>query len=390
MYYKNVAPDEVAIVSPMQLGGLKSKEYLAKNPMGLMPMLVLSENEEPIPESDTIARFLCSAFSSRGPELEPSSPIAAARVNKVCRLHDLYIAPIQGCLYKASGANMFPPFGRFATRRAAIDDIVKQMRALEAMVAPYGGPYLCGSAPTAADCAVFPTYCFLLKMLPKFGVDTQDAFGPTVTRWWAHMSATDPVGVRVYGEIMGALDGWDENGRWDSIAGAGLRDLAPPTLFDKILTKQIPADVVYEDEHVRMPARRAISHGQARVQRQRRSPSAQRGGASCPASAPAGEGQTAAHPFAPPRCSPSVTSRRSPPHTCCSSRSCARASPSCSTPPPNTSSHSATCWRWACLASLKRRGSRLTGQPGVRGAAVPGRVPTANHDTDPGLSIAGW
>lgn len=269
LYYKDIAPDEVAIVSPMQLGGLKSEEYLAKNPLGLMPLLVLSENDEPVPESDTIARFLCSAFASRGPELAPSSPVAAARVDKVCRLHDMYIAPIQGCLYKATGADVFPPFGRFATRRAAIDEIVRQMRALEAMVAPYCGPYLCGSAPTAADCALFPTCCFLMKMLPKFDVDTNDAFGPTLNRWWEHMSATDPVGVRVYGEIMGALDGWDEKGRWNTIAGAGLRDVAPSTLFDKILAKEIPAEVVYEDEHVSTPGATSDQlGGRARLQHQ--------------------------------------------------------------------------------------------------------------------------
>jgi glutathione S-transferase len=191
LYYKNIAPDEIAIVAPAKLGGLKSKEYLAKNPLGLMPMLILSENDEAIPESDTIARYLCSAFASRGPELAPSSPVAAARVDKICRLHDVYIAPIQGALYKAPGANVFPPFGRFATRRAAIEEIVTQVKALETMVAPYGGPYLCGPTPTAADCALFPTCCFLMKMLPKFDVATQDAFGPKLSQWWAFMSKTD-------------------------------------------------------------------------------------------------------------------------------------------------------------------------------------------------------
>ena len=252
LYYKDISPHEVSIVSPMSLGGLKSTEYLAKNPQGLMPLFVLSEGDEPIPESDTIARFLCNTFATRGPELAPASPVAAARVDKICRHHDLYIAPIQGALYKATGPNMFPPFGRFATRSAAIGELIKQVKALEGMVAPYGGPYLCGSSPTGADCALFPTCCFLMKMLPKFDVDTNDAFGPTLSKWWEHMSTNDPVGVRVYGEIIGALDGWDEKGRWDTIAGAGLRDTASSTLFDKILAKELPADVVYEDEHVRM------------------------------------------------------------------------------------------------------------------------------------------
>jgi diadenosine tetraphosphate (Ap4A) HIT family hydrolase len=71
------------------------------------------------------------------------------------------------------------------------------------------------------------------------------------------------VGVRVYSEIMGALDGWDEKKRWNTILGAGVRDVAPPTLFDKILAKQIPATIVYEDEHVRYRRGGAGGYGRA-------------------------------------------------------------------------------------------------------------------------------
>ena len=37
LYYKDVKPDQVAIVSPMELGGLRSEDYLAVNPQGKMP-----------------------------------------------------------------------------------------------------------------------------------------------------------------------------------------------------------------------------------------------------------------------------------------------------------------------------------------------------------------
>ena len=49
-------------------------------------------------------------------------------------------------------------------------------------------------------------------------------------------------------EIRGALEKWDAKGRWDSIMLSGNRDTADATLFDKILRKEIPADVVYEDD----------------------------------------------------------------------------------------------------------------------------------------------
>jgi len=249
LYYKDVGADEVALVTPHQLGGLKSAEYLRLNPHGLMPLLTLATGES-LPESDTIARYLCAKFSDRSPvDLSPSDPLRAALCDRICRLHDVYITSIQGCLYKQTNANAPHPFGRFPSRRAALDNLIHQLRLLE-QYADQDGPYLLGKEPSTADCAVFPTAIFWMHMLPKFGYDTGACMGPRLTRWWSQMTTQDKVGERVHGEMMAALQGWDSNGRWDTIRGAGLRDEAPPTLFDKILAGSIPADVVYEDDVV--------------------------------------------------------------------------------------------------------------------------------------------
>jgi len=249
LYYKGVGENEVAIVSPLVVGGLKCNEYLKLNPQGVMPCLALASGES-VPESDTIARFLCATFADRTPtDLSPSEPVAAAWCDKICRLHDMYLAPIQGCLYKQSlpqGPNFF---GKFSTRQGALVEFTKQLSVLETY-ADETGPYLMGDRPTAADCAVFPTAIFWMHMLPKFDRDTVAVMGPRLSRWWAHMKETDEVGKRVFGEIMGALDGWDSKGRWDGIRGAGVRDSADATLFDKIIAAEIPSDIVYEDEHV--------------------------------------------------------------------------------------------------------------------------------------------
>ena len=47
-----------------------------------MPLLVLPSGES-IPESDTIARFLCATFASRAPTISPTDPLEAARVDAV-------------------------------------------------------------------------------------------------------------------------------------------------------------------------------------------------------------------------------------------------------------------------------------------------------------------
>lgn len=41
-----------------------------------------------------------------------------------------------------------------------------------------------------------------------------------------------------------------EGGRWSTILHAGYRDEAPESIFDKIIRKEIPSTVVYEDSHV--------------------------------------------------------------------------------------------------------------------------------------------
>lgn len=50
--------------------------------------------------------------------------------------------------------------------------------------------------------------------------------------------------------MKGALDKWDSNGRWDSIWLAGARDVEPGTLFDKIVSGEIPATIVREDDKI--------------------------------------------------------------------------------------------------------------------------------------------
>ena len=174
-------------------------------------------------------------------------------VPRICRHHDIYLAGYQSAMYKlagSAGVESFPPFGSFGSRRACLEELVKQIAVLEEYVSTEG-PYLLGANPSAADCAVLPTAVFWMRMLPMFeGMDVGAAMGPKLTKWWQFMTTKDQVGVKVTAEISGALDGWESSGRWAPVLGAGTRDSAPRTLFDKILAKEIGSDVVYEDEIV--------------------------------------------------------------------------------------------------------------------------------------------
>lgn len=102
LYKKELTKDQVEIISPVTMGGLKSPEYLARSPLGLMPCLSIQKEHisgmKHISESDTIARYLLSEYSDIGPSFAPDNP----RSNQIARWHDMYLTTIQGCLVSSS------------------------------------------------------------------------------------------------------------------------------------------------------------------------------------------------------------------------------------------------------------------------------------------------
>lgn len=244
LYKLQIPSHQVAIVSPAELGGLKSPEYLKLNPQGKMPLLVdhtASANElSVIPESDTIARFLVDRYAGAN---KNAFQLSNPRSNLICRLHDTYLTPIQSAMYKG------PPFAGFGTKRMdALHEYVKQLAIIEDLIlAP--GKYLCGEEEISlADVTLFPTCVFADYMLPKF--DISPSLPTKIAAWYQNLKESDKDFQKVYEEIHDALVGWEERKRWDHLFGAGYRDMDPPTLFDKIVSKEIPATVVREDDKV--------------------------------------------------------------------------------------------------------------------------------------------
>ena len=117
--YKKGLESAVKIVSPQELGGLRSDEYLALSPQGKMPLLV-DDDGTSVWESDAICRHLLDKHADAGPSLWPSTLASRTAAEVICRHHDAYLGPIQGCLYKP-----VPPFGRFGTRAAALRELVE-------------------------------------------------------------------------------------------------------------------------------------------------------------------------------------------------------------------------------------------------------------------------
>ena len=252
LYKKNIPRTEVDIVSPMDLNGLKSPEYLKRNPQGKMPLLSIVNNDSldnnnkdimHIPESDTICRYLLSTYEKESPSFLPNN----TKSNLIARLHDMYLTTIQGCMYKAT-----PPFGIYQTRSDALKEYINQLNIIDDLLDFKTDDdkvqYLCGDEVSLADVTLFPSIIFAERMLPKFGFD--NALPNNILKWYNDVKSKDEDFAKVYDEIIGGLDSWEGKHRWDPIFLAGVRDNEPPTIFDKIINGEIPSSKVYEDDKV--------------------------------------------------------------------------------------------------------------------------------------------
>lgn len=239
LYKKKIDEKEVKIVSPMDLGGLKSEEYLALNPQGKMPLLTCEDDEDGamnIPESDTICRYLMSTYSDSGPSFLPDD----TRSNLIARLHDMYLTTIQGCMYKPA-----PPYGIYGTKQDAIAEFQKQLGIIDDLISDEG-MYVSGEEVSYGDVALFPTMVFAKLMLPKYGIEKP--LPDKIDKWFEDVKANDADFAKVYDEVQGGIKTWEDNGRWDKIWLAGERDEEPPTIFDKIISGEIPGTIVRDDK----------------------------------------------------------------------------------------------------------------------------------------------
>jgi glutathione S-transferase len=141
---------------------------------------------------------------------------------QISRLHDIYISPIQGAMYKAVGT----PFSIYGTdRKAALAELKRQLFAIDSTVQSFDdkypeckGNYLCGKEISLADAALFPTIVFCMFMLPQFfGWQESDFLGPRLSRWYKFFATEVEAGKVVKKEIEDALIGWKNSGRWDPI-----------------------------------------------------------------------------------------------------------------------------------------------------------------------------
>lgn len=198
LYKKGIPESECTIMSPMDVGGFKSEEYLKISPQGKVPALKCQTTGLSIAESDTVSRYLLRTYAHVGPSFQPDDPLS----NEIARFHDLYLTTIQTCFYRAA-----PPFGSFGCRKDALKEYSKQLYVIADLVND-SGPYLCGDQVSLADATVFPSIVFATHMFPKFAGNPglfNDGDRPPIPikiqDWFQRMIQTDNAFDRVYKEV---------------------------------------------------------------------------------------------------------------------------------------------------------------------------------------------
>jgi glutathione S-transferase len=186
----------IELVPEMPAGGIKSPEYLAKNPMGKMPVLEVDGTS--IPESEVICEYLEDLHPGSGGL--PGSALDRARARLLSRVHDMYLTSAESTLFR----NLNPASRDEAPVAAAKASIETGFGYLSHFVR--AAPYAAGSQLSLADCTLLPSLVLFRKvLLPAYGLADPTAGAGNLGRWWSACGA-DPVAGPFIEEYSAAVD----------------------------------------------------------------------------------------------------------------------------------------------------------------------------------------
>jgi len=176
-------------------GGLKSNDYLALNPMGQIPTLVLDSGFA-LPESATIVEYLEDIFPT--PSLRPTNPEDLAIARLFFHLSDFYLRPSIFIL-----RDMRDPAKRNEeVVKTAIENFDRGLSYIEHYLS--GGIWAVGDRPSIADCALVPLLNIVSLQAPSFGQpDLIDKYKKLGAYWNAAKS--DAINAKVIAEQMAAI-----------------------------------------------------------------------------------------------------------------------------------------------------------------------------------------
>ncbi len=188
IYRKNLP---ITITAPPE-SGIKGPEYLALNPMGKIPVLVLDSGAT-LPESETILEYLEDVFPT--PSLRPADAMDLARARLIARIGDLYV---QGTILPLF-AHMNPEKRDAAFVETQFATMEKGLTYLDHYLA--GGAFAVGNKVSFADCSIQPVLFFVNLMATAFGRPETISKHIKLAAYWQAAGA-DPIWAKVNAEMQ--------------------------------------------------------------------------------------------------------------------------------------------------------------------------------------------
>lgn len=177
-------------IAPPPAAGLKSPEYLAMNPMGKIPVLVLDDGTT-LPESETIVEYLEDVFPDK--PLRPATAEARAKARLISRVAELYIQGASSALF----GQMDPSTRDQAVVDAAAAKMKEGVSHLNALMGD--GPFAAGKTFTTADCWLIPQLFMITLIQGMFGLGDLLADAPKV-KAYAEAMKNNPVAQKLTAE----------------------------------------------------------------------------------------------------------------------------------------------------------------------------------------------
>jgi glutathione S-transferase len=188
----------ITLVPELPQGGIKTPGYLAKNPMGKMPALEVDGTV--IPESEVICEYLEDLQPGTGGL--PGNPAERARARLISRIHDIYVSPHTGVLFR----NLNPARRDEAAVAGAKASLDTGFGYLAHFVA--AAPFAACNQLSLADCTLLPSFIVLRKtVFPAYGLPDPTAGQGTLGRWWSAVEADHVTGpfMQEYSAAMDAF-----------------------------------------------------------------------------------------------------------------------------------------------------------------------------------------
>ena len=158
-------------------GENRAPEFLAKNPMGGLPVLELDDGTY-LPESLAIIEYLEDLHPT--PPMIGTTPAERARVRALERIAELSILGRVAAIFQ----NTHPFFAGRVKQSPDAADTARNMlknasRVLDNLIGK--GPFVAGAKPTIADCTLVAAFNFA-----EFGGIPMDPECANLQRWWSN------------------------------------------------------------------------------------------------------------------------------------------------------------------------------------------------------------